>query len=209
MISTTSTTVQKIYVHAVPGLDMDIGGFGPSFSDAEFLEFCLRNPDVRIERESNGEIVIMAPTSTETGGINSELFGLLWFWAKTNAVGKSFDSSTGFTLPNGAVRSPDACWIRFDRLSALSDDERAGFARICPDFVVELRSTTDRLPKLRSKMSEYIENGASLGWLIDPLEKRVYVYRPDREVEILDNPTEVSGDLVLTGFTLNLNEIWG
>lgn len=209
MISTTSTTGQKIHVHGYPGMEVDLGGVIRNFSDAEFLDFCRRHPDARIERESNGEIVIMAPTYSETGGMNFSLTGKFSVWVEKDGSGTGFDSSTGFVLPNEAIRAPDLSWIKRDRWKALSDAERSGFAHICPDFVVELRSQTDTMAKLRSKMSEYIENGASLGWLIDPLEKRVYVYRPDHEVEILESPTEVSGDPVLPGFALNLNEIWG
>lgn len=206
MISTT--TIQKLEVWGYPGMEVDLGSVR-TFSDEEFLEFCRRNPDARIERESNGEIILMAPTYTETGAMNFDLSLLLGIWAKKNGMGRAFESSTGFTLPNRALRSPDASWISFKRWNALSDAERSGFANICPDFVVELRSTSDDLAKVRAKMDEYIENGALLGWLLDPIERKVYVYRPNFEVEILENPETISGEPVLKGFELNLNEVWG
>lgn len=206
MISTT--TNQKLEVWGYPGMEVDLGPVR-TFSDEDFLEFCRRNPDARIERESNGEIVLMAPAYTETGGMNMNLSALVWVWSKQDGTGRAFESSTGFTLPNRALRSPDASWISYERWNALSDEERAGFAKICPDFVVELRSTSDSLSKVRAKMDEYIENGALLGWLIDPIDRKVYVYRPGKEVGVLENPDEVSGELVLKGFVLKLGEVWG
>ncbi len=180
-----------------------------SFSDEEFLEFCRRNPDARIERDSTGEIIIMAPAYTETGGMNSGLSGLVWLWARQDGTGRAFESSTGFTLPNRALRSPDTSWVSYEKWNALSDDERTGFAKICPDFVVELRSSSDSLAKVKEKMTEYMENGALLGWLIDPIEKRIYVYRPSAEPEVLNDPETISGEPVLHGFLLELKEIWG
>lgn len=210
MISPSTTTGQKLQVSGYPdGMELDLGGITRTFSDEEFLDFCSRHPDARIERESDGEIIIMAPAFTETGGMNSSLSALVWLWARNDRTGRSFESSTGFTLPNRALRSPDASWISNERWNALTDVERAGFSKISPDFVVELRSTTDRMSKLKSKMAEYIENGSSLGWLIDPIDRRVYVYRPNEEIEIHENPTELSGEPLLKGFVLNLTEIWG
>lgn len=206
MISTT--TNQKLEVWGYPGMEVDLGPIR-TFSHEEFLEFCRRNPDARIERESNGEIILMAPAYTETGGMNMNLSALVWIWAKQDGTGRAFESSTGFTLPNRALRSPDASWITFEHWNALSDEERAGFARICPDFVVELRSTSDSLSKVHAKMDEYIENGALLGWLIDPIDRKVYVYRPGKEVEVLEDPVEISGEQVLKGFVLKLGEVWG
>ncbi len=206
MISTT--TNQKIEVWGYPGMEVDLGPVR-SFSDEEFLEFCRRNPDARIERESNGEIILMAPAYTETGGMNMSLSALVWIWAKEDGTGRAFESSTGFTLPNRALRSPDASWISNDRWNALSDEERAGFSKICPDFVVELRSTSDSLAKVRAKMEEYMENGSSLGWLIDPIDRRVYVYRPGQEIEVMEDPSAISGEPVLKGFELDLKEVWG
>jgi Uma2 family endonuclease len=154
------------------------------------------------------ELVIMAPTGSETGRRSGELFYASMAWAKKDGTGISFDSSTGFTLPNGAIRSPDASWVKRERWEALSKDQREGFAPLCPDFVIELRSRTDLLTDLQAKMQEYIDNGARLGWLIDPTDKRVYVYRPSQAVEVLDDPAFVSGDPVLPGFVLHVRELW-
>ena len=177
-------------------------------NDEQFFEFCQANRDLRIERNQKGEVIIMPPTFTETGAINFNLAIEFGIWAKTGGGGIGFDSSPGFVLPNGAVRSPDLSWIKLERWYALNDQQRAKFAHICPDFVVELRSESDSLPKLKEKRQEYIENGVALGWLIDPTERQVYVYRPNREVETLENPPEISGEPVLKGFVLNLKEIW-
>ncbi len=209
MISTTTSIGQKIQVWGYPGMELDLGGVTHTLSEKEFLDFCRRHPDARVERDCDGEIILMAPAYTETGGMNSNLSSLLWLWSRENGTGMAFESSTGFTLPNRALRSPDASWISNDHWNALSDHERAGFAQICPDFVAELRSSTDNLRKLRDKMDEYIANGSSLGWLIDPIAKRVYIYRPDSAIEVLENPDVIIGDPVLSGFTLNLREVWG
>jgi Uma2 family endonuclease len=178
-------------------------------SDHEFFEFCQRNPELRIERTQDGEILVMPPTGSETGGRNFNLAVEFGIWLKSNGAGKGFDSSTGFTLPNGAKRSPDLSWIRLDRWNALTDAEKREFAPICPDFVVELRSPSDALEALSEKMREYMANGARLGWLIDPTERKVYVYRPHTDVEILDHPLQVAGDPVLPGFVLDTEPIWG
>lgn len=209
MISPTATTGQKLQVLGWLGsMELDLGGVAHTFSDEEFLDFCSRHPDARIERESDGEIIIMAPAFTESGGRNASLTYFVMAWARKDGTGRAFESSTGFTLPNRALRAPDASWVSDKRWNELSDEEKAGFSRISPDFVVELRSATDRLSKLQAKMTEYIENGSLLGWLIDPIERRVYTYRPGKEVEILDDPAELSGEPVLPGFTLDLKEIW-
>ena len=204
---TTATGGQKLQIWGYPGMEVGLSD-ERKFSDEEFLDFCRRNPDARIERDSNGEIAIMAPTSSETGGMNFDLALAFGIWTKKDSSGKAFDSSTGFTLPNNALRSPDISWIKLDRWNSLPDEKRIGFARICPDFVIELRSESDTLQKLQSKMQEYIENGSSLGWLIDPIERRIYVYRPGVDIEIMENPAVVSGEPLLKGFELNLTEIW-
>lgn len=209
MISTTSTTGQKIQVWGYPGMEVDLGTVSRKFSDEEFLDFCRRHPDARIERDSDGEISIMAPTFTESGGMNFDLSLMIGLWARQDGTGKAFDSSTGFSLPNNAIRSPDVSWIRLERWNALPDSERSGFARICPDFVIELRSPTDSLSKLQSKMEEYIENGAQLGWLIDPMKRNIHVYRQGAEPDVLNDTAEISGEPVLQGFVLRLAEIWG
>jgi Uma2 family endonuclease len=178
-------------------------------SEDDFFAFCQANRDLRIERTKEGELILMPPTGGETGGTNFELTGIFRNWVKTDGSGRGFDSSTGFTLPNGAKRSPDLAWIKLERWDALSDEDRAKFPPLCPDFVVELRSRTDSIDNLKAKMDEYIENGADLGWLIDPVEKKVYIYRPQTPVECLDNPSNVSGDPLLKGFVLEMKEIWG
>ncbi len=177
-------------------------------TDEQFSRLCQDNPDLRFELTAGGELLIMAPTGSKMGWRHSKLNQRLANWAEQDGTGVSFDSSTGFTLPNGAKRSPDAAWLGRERWDALSEAQQEGFAPLCPDFVVELRSPTDRLADLHDKMREYIENGARLGWLIDPIDKRVYVYRPGQPVESLDNPTTLSGDPVLPGFVLRVQELW-
>jgi Uma2 family endonuclease len=177
-------------------------------TEEQFARLCQENRDLRFELTAQQELVIMPPAGSETGQRNSTLTYDLVAWARGDHTGLVFDSSTGFTLPNGAIRSPDASWVRRERWDALSPDQREGFAPLCPDFVVELRSRTDRLSDLRDKMQEYLANGARLGWLIDPIDKRVYVYRPSQPVEELDNPTTLSGDPVLPGFVFHVRELW-
>jgi len=174
----------------------------------QLLELSSLNKDLRLELTAKGELVVMPPTVTETGGQNFELAGQLWAWTKRSGTGVAFDSSTGFTLPNGAIRSPDASWAERSRLEALTNEQYRKYAPLCPDFVIELRSPSDSLRVTQDKMQEYIENGARLGWLIDPEQKRVYVYRPDAPVEQLENPVSVSGDPTLPGFALDLREVW-
>jgi Uma2 family endonuclease len=177
-------------------------------TDDQFFELCQINRDLRIERTARGELVIMPPTGWKTGERNAEITLQLRTWAKQDGTGVVTDSSAGFKLPNGADRSPDAAWIRHERLVTLTPEQKEKFLPLCPDFVIELRSPTDSLTLLQSKMQEYLDNGAQLGWLIDPIQWRVYVYRPQLLVEILENPDTVSGDPVLPGFTLDLREIW-
>lgn len=177
-------------------------------TEEQFVRLCEENPDLRIELTAQGELVIMPPTGLESGRRNIRLARRLDIWTEEDGTGIAFDSSTLFTLPNGAKRSPDASWVRRERWEALTPEQRAGFALLCPDFVVELRSPSDRLTDLREKVQEYLDNGARLGWLIDPLEKRVYVYRPGQPVEELDDPTSVSGEPVLPGFILQVRELW-
>ena len=177
-------------------------------TDEQFELLCQENPELRLELTAQGELIIMPPTGSESGWRSGETFLSLGTWAKQDGTGLSFGSSTGFTLPNGAIRSPDASWIRRERWTALTKAQRVKFAPICPDFVVEVRSQADKLPDLLEKMQEYIDNGARLGWLIDPLEQRVYIYRPGRPVEMQDNPSSVSGDPELLGFVLQVHELW-
>ena len=178
-------------------------------TDKTFYEFCQRNKDFRFEMDKRGNLLILPPTFLETSRKNAKINFYLVAWAEKDKTGIAFESDGMFTLPNGAKRAPDAFWILKERYFALSQEEREErFARICPDFVIELRSKSDNLRKLQNKMREYIENGARLGWLIDPYEKRVHVYRADKTVEIFNNPTTVSGGDVLRGFEMDLTEIW-
>jgi Uma2 family endonuclease len=178
-------------------------------SDRQFIELCQLNRDLRIERTKEGDLVIMPPSFSETGRQNFTLTALFGQWVRADGAGVGFDSSTGFTLPNGAVRSPDLAWVRRPRWEALTQEQREeAFSPLCPDFVLELRSLSDPLRYVQAKMEEYMDNGAQLGWLIDPIEKKVYVYRPQALIEILDNPRTVSGDPVLPGFVLELEPVW-
>jgi Uma2 family endonuclease len=177
-------------------------------SDDALYEFCRMNRDLRIERTKEGEIIIMSPTGAETGRRNFELIVAFGVWARTDASGVGFDSSTGFILPNGAERSPDLAWVRRERWDALTTAQRQKFAPLCLDFVVELRSPSDDVEALKAKMLEYIDNGALLGWLVDPDEQRVYVYRPASPVECLESPSKLSGEPVLHGFAMDPRILW-
>jgi len=179
-----------------------------NLTDEQFFEFCQINRDLQIERTATGELLIMPPTGSETGGRNFRLNGQLYNWTEQDGTGVGFDSSTGFTLPNGAERSPDAAWVKLERWNALTPEQQKKFAPICPDFVVELRSASDNLQPLKTKMQEYIDNGALLGFLIDRKNRQVYIYRPGVAVACLDNPATVSSDPVLPGFVLDLSKIW-
>ncbi len=176
--------------------------------DNEFFEFCMRNSNLRIEREANGEIIIMPPCGGEASHRNSDLTSQLVVWAKPDGRGQVFESSSEFFLPNGAARGPDACWILKSRLASLSRGQRRRFMPICPDFVVELMSPSDRLPRVKAKMREWIDNGAALGWLIDADRRTVYIYRPDREPEKLVDVDHVDGEGPVAGFRLELSDIW-
>lgn len=176
-------------------------------TDEQFFEFCQINRELRIERTAEGDVLIMPPTGGETGKRNADLIVAVGMWAKQDGSGVACDSSTGFILPNGAVRSPDVAWVKRARLAALTPEQKKKFLPMCPDFVIELRSPTDPLATVKAKMQEYMENGAQLGWLIDGEQRRVYLYRPQGEVECVDNPSQLSGDPVLPGFVLNLSEI--
>lgn len=175
---------------------------------AQFEQLCSDNRDLRLELTFEGELIVMPPAGSKTGLRNARLTQRVATWAETDGTGLCFDSSTGFTLPNGSQYSPDSAWIRRARWDALTDEQQERFAPICPDFVIELRSPTDTMSRLQNKMKEYIENGALLGWLIDPLKRRVYIYRPHYEVEVLEDSETVSGDPLLPGFVLNLHELW-
>ncbi|MEH2085223.1 Uma2 family endonuclease [Nostoc sp.] len=176
-------------------------------TDEQFFQMCQKNSNYRFERTASGEILIMPPTGSDIGNRNFDMVVELGIWNKQTKLGKGFDSSTGFTLPNGAERSPDVSWVKIERWNALTPEQQEKFAPICPDFVVELRFRTDSLKELQEKMQEYIENGTQLGWLIDRKNKRVEIYRLGKDVEILDNPASLSGENVLPGFMLDLQQI--
>jgi Uma2 family endonuclease len=180
-------------------------------TDEQFYQLCLANKEWRLELTAKGELIIMPPTGGETGISNSDLNAQLVIWNRQTKLGKVFDSSTEFRLPNGAKRSPDASWVKLERWEALSREDRLRFPPLCPDFVVELRSRTDSLEELRAKMREYRDNNARLGWLIDPQTPLVEIYRPNRDVEAIEfsfnEPPSLSGEEVLPGFVLDLTTI--
>lgn len=180
----------------------------PHLTAEGFFELCQANQDLQMERAATGEVIVMPPTFPWTGKQNSGLNAQLWNWNDQMGLGIVFDSSTGFTLPNGAVRSPDATWVSNQRWEALTESQQQEeFSPLSPDFVVELCSSSDSLEKLREKMREYVNNDIRLGWLIDPKTKQVEIYRLGRSVEVL-HPTTLSGEDVLPGFVLNLNKVW-
>jgi Uma2 family endonuclease len=189
-------------------LVIQFGPLGKQLSEDEFFQFCQLNRDLRIERACDGELIVMPPTGAETGKFNHNIAVELGIWARTDGSGLAFDSSTGFALSNHAVRSPDLAWVRRSRWDKLTAKQKARFAPLCPDFVGEICSPSDRLPAVRATMQEYFENGAQLGWLIEPGEKRVYVYRPGKRTVRLDNPETLSGDPVLPGFALAIRKLW-
>jgi Uma2 family endonuclease len=180
-----------------------------SVTPKQFTALAAVNRDLRLERTAQGKLIVNPPTGWETGERNRSIIGQLDRWYEENqASGKAFDSSTGFTLPNGAIRSPDASWVSEERWETLTAEDKITFPKICPDFVVELKSPSDQRATLQAKMREYMANGAKLGWLIDPQQRQVEIYRLDLEVEVLDNPSELSGEAVLSGFVLNLKRVW-
>lgn len=174
----------------------------------QFERLCQEYSDLRLELTSTGGLIVMPPVGLQTSRRNSDLTYQLVAWARTEGNGVCFGSSTIFALPNNACRSPDASWVKREKWDHLTKEEKEGFGPFCPDFVAELKSPTDSFTQLCDKMLEYIANGASLGWLIDPLKRRVYVYRPDQELVILENPKIVSGDPLLPGFGLKMDELW-
>ncbi len=176
----------------------------------QFAALAASNRELRLERTAQGELILNPPTGWETGKRNRSISGELYiWWRNAGKPGEVFESSTGFILPNGANRSPDACWVSQERWDALTPEQKGTFANICPDFVVELRSGSDSLISQQEKMREYMDNGAVLVWLIDPQNRTVEIYRAGLEVEVLANPSELSGEEVLPGFLLDLREVWG
>ena len=178
------------------------------WNDTQLFNFCQQNEVLRIEQTAEGEVIIMPPVGGEGSHRNFNLYGPFAAWGERMGGGRFFDSSGGFKLPNGGMRSPDLSWIKQERLDKLTAKQKKQFLPLCPDFVVELRSQSDRLSMLQEKMAEYLANGARLGWLIDPLEKQVFVYRPGAPVEHLKEPATLSGEPVLAGFTLELARVW-
>jgi Uma2 family endonuclease len=174
----------------------------------QFYQLCEENRDLQLERNANGELIVMPPTGGETGKSNSKFNLQIGLWNEQTELGEAFDSSTGFTLPNGANRSPDASWVEKSRWEALTPQQREKFIPLCPDFAVEILSPTDSLKKTQEKMQEYMENGCRLGWLINRKKREVEIYRPGQEVEILQSPLTLDGENVLPGFVLNLQKIW-
>jgi Uma2 family endonuclease len=177
-------------------------------TDEQFYDFCQANSDLFIERNADGEILIMTPEGAYTANRNSALNSELYVWTRKDGTGMAFGPTAGFILPNRAMRSPDAAWVQLSRIEAFTEEQRERFLPLCPDFVIELRSRTDQLSLLQDKMREYMENGVRLGWLIDPQDRSVYIYRPSKPVQHLQYPESVSGDPELPGFRLELGPIW-
>jgi Uma2 family endonuclease len=178
-------------------------------TEEQFRELVKFNPDLRWELTAQGEVIVMAPTGSETGNYNFELNTDLGTWNRQQKMGKAFDSSAGFRLPNGAIRSPDLAWIAQERWEQLSPEQRRQFAPICPDFVLELVSPSDDLATVQAKMREYLENGCRLGWLVNPETRTVTIYRPNVAPEIVTFGVVLSGEDVLPGFTVDLRHIFG
>ena len=174
----------------------------------QFYQLCETNPDLKLERNAQGELIVMPPTGGETGRSNSSVNAQIWFWNEENQLGEVFDSSTGFTLPSGAERSPDVSWVEKSRWDGLTKEQKERFIPLCPDFVIEIMSPYDNLKKLQNKMQEYIENGCRLGWLINRKKQEVEIYRQGKEVEVLKLPETLSGEDVLPGFVLNMQKIF-
>ncbi|NJN22749.1 MAG: Uma2 family endonuclease [Leptolyngbya sp. RL_3_1] len=177
-------------------------------TDEQFLQLVRANPELRMERTATGVLITMSPTGSEGGSYNAELTTDLVLWNRRTGLGKTFDSSTGFRLPNGAIRSPDAAWVMKERWASLTSEQRQGFAPVCPDFVIELASPTDSWVELQAKMQEYVANGCRLGWLIEPRAQRVEIYRPDQTVAALEAPAELSGEGILPGLVVSLSGLF-
>jgi Uma2 family endonuclease len=177
-------------------------------SDEQLMRFCAANDFLRVERDANGEILVMTPAGNNTGRKNTAIISALDAWAERDGRGYAFDSNTGFTLPDSSMRSPDAAWVQAVRWDILSDRDKDRFSPICPDFIIELRSPSDNLAELEAKMERWIANGAQVAWLIDPERQVVAVYRPGDQPEVHHHPTSVQGHGVITGFELVMERIW-
>ncbi|NJK50389.1 Uma2 family endonuclease [Candidatus Gracilibacteria bacterium] len=178
-------------------------------SEDQFYQLCQNHRELKFERTAQGELIIMTPVGGEGGSKEAELIGDLVFWNRRTQLGKVFSSSTGFRLPNGADRSPDAAWVEIERWDRLLSEQQKKFPPICPDFIIELRSESDALEPLQQKMQEYIDNGLRLGWLINPQDRQVEIYRINQSKQVLQNPTQIDGEDVLPGFIFNLSILWG
>lgn len=186
---------------------IDVRALTEKISDYQLEQLCKENPDRRFEINAQGKLIIMSPTGSESGKLNGDLFGQVWYWNRQSKSGIVFDSSTGFKLSNSAIRSPDVSWIAIKRWNSLSDKLKRGFAPIDPDFVIELLSPCDELSITQSKMQEYLSCGVKLGWLINPDSKEVEIYRLGKEKEMLKNPSSLSGEEILPGLTVDLRDI--
>jgi Uma2 family endonuclease len=194
---------------ALPEIDQPVRlRFERPMTDEELMRFCAANEMVRVERDANGELILMSPAGGGAASRNSEITYQLVKWARETNSGNTFDSSAGFRLPDGSMRSPDAAWIAWPRWNALSEKHKEEFPPICPEFVIELRSPSDRLPELQAKMRLWIANGAEVAWLVDPSRKAVEVYRPGREAEVVEGGSAVEGDGPIAGFVLELGRVW-
>jgi Uma2 family endonuclease len=185
---------------------VDISHITLRLTHQEFEQLCQDNPDLRLELEANGDLITMVPVALTSSEMNGDLFGAVWAWNRQTKSGRTFDSSGGFTLPNGAVRSPDVTWVGQPK----ADEIPSGitFPELVPDFIIELRSKSDSLTTLRKKMEEYQANGVHLGWLINPQQQQVEMYRPGQPVEVLQSPRSLDGGDVLPGFTIDLSSIF-
>jgi Uma2 family endonuclease len=198
-IANENLTLNSLVLHWPPSVRL---------VNEQFFDFCQVNKDLRIERTALGDCEIMAPTGGETSGRNLSLAAQLYNWAELEGNGIAFDSSGGFILPNGAIRSPDASWVKKTRLAILTSEQKKRFLPLCPDFVIELRSPSDGLQALQDKMQEYMDNGASLGWLIDPQIRRVFTFQPQKAMLSMDSPAFLVADELLKGFKLALQKVW-
>ncbi|WP_201987196.1 Uma2 family endonuclease [Hymenobacter rubidus] len=185
-----------------------LGDPATGFSDEDFFQFCQRNPDLRIERTANHEIIIMPPAGFESSSASASSVGLLFVWFLKSRLGRVLESSVGYTLPDGAVLSPDASWVSPERLATVTPEQLQKFPSLCPDFIIEVKSPSDRIPTLQAKMEQWLNNGVRLGFLLDTETETAYVYRPNHRVEIVQGfENELSGEPVLSGFRLDLREI--
>lgn len=183
--------------------------FERPMTDEELMRFCAANEVLRVEREPNGEILVMTPAGFKTSKMNQRIGRLLDEWTEADGRGVTTDSNGGYTLPDGSVRAPDAAWVSLTRLKGVSAEEQNRFVAVCPEFVIELVSPSDRLPDVEAKMEQWIENGVEVGWLIDPARKVVAIYRSGQAVEVLEDPSSVQGSGLVAGFELVMERVWG